>query len=87
MRITWDEALLFSCGEDGAVFVWDIRGPEPPATLTERVPYAEEILVTRSELEDRASRISELEQQARAAAGGRGGVLGVGRRRVFFSGL
>eukprot|EP00198_Chlamydomonas_reinhardtii_P011942 XP_001701279.1 flagellar associated protein [Chlamydomonas reinhardtii] len=52
LRVSWDESLLVSGGEDGSVFVWE-----------EKLEYAVEVLVTRSELDEKRSRMSELEQQ------------------------
>lgn len=50
LRVLWDESLLVSAGEDGAVFVWDVREKDARAAARreqEKLDYAVEVLVTR----------------------------------------
>ncbi|GLC59167.1 hypothetical protein PLESTB_001455600 [Pleodorina starrii] len=66
LRVTWDESLLVSGGEDGSVFVWEVRDKDARAAARreqERLEYSVEVLVTRSELDEKRSRMAELEQQ------------------------
>ncbi|MEW5319195.1 MAG: hypothetical protein WDW38_010360 [Sanguina aurantia] len=66
MKATWDEQLLVTAGEDGSVAVFDVRDKDAKAAARreqERVEYAVEVLVTRTELDEKRTRMSELEQQ------------------------
>lgn len=66
LQISWDEQLLFTASDDGCLFVYDIKDKDAKGAARreqERVPYAEEVLITKSELEEKKARMSELEQQ------------------------
>lgn len=66
MQISWDEQLLFTASEDGCLFVYDIKDKDAKSAARreqERVPFAEEVLITKSELEEKKARMAELEQQ------------------------
>jgi cilia- and flagella-associated protein 57 len=66
LRVAWDESLIATAGEDGALAVWDVRDRDAKAAARreqERVEWAAEVLVTRSELDEKRSRMAELEQQ------------------------
>lgn len=50
LRVSWDESLLVSGGEDGSVFVWEVRDKDARAAARreqEKLEYAVEVLVTR----------------------------------------
>uniref|UniRef100_A0A7S0YIJ8 Cilia- and flagella-associated protein 57 n=1 Tax=Polytomella parva TaxID=51329 RepID=A0A7S0YIJ8_9CHLO len=66
LKNTWDESLLISASEDGSIFVWDVRDRDAKAAAKreqERIEFAVEVLVTRSELDEKKARMTELEQQ------------------------
>lgn len=60
MRLFFDDTLLFTVSNDGSLFVFDVRS-ESKATARrdlERLPFAEEVMVTKSDLEERRSRFA-----------------------------
>ena len=66
--MTWDEQLLVTASDDGCMFVYDVKDKDAKAAARrdqERMDWAVEVLVTRSELDERKSRMAELEQQVR----------------------
>ena len=67
--MTWDEQLLVTASDDGCIFVYDVKDKDAKAAARrdqERMDWAVEVLVTRSELDERKSRMAELEQQVGA---------------------
>lgn len=57
MRLFYDNSLLFTVSNDGALFVFDVRAESKSARRDlERLPFAEEVMVTKSDLEERRSR-------------------------------
>lgn len=76
--MSWDEQMLVTASDDGCIFVYDVKDRDAKAAARreqERMEWAVEVLVTRSELDEKRSRMAELEQQVRGA-GKRGGVRG-----------
>lgn len=72
MRVSFDDALLFCVSEDGCLFTFDLRekdGRGAKAGAKEAMVFAEEVLVTKSDLEEKKTRMSELETQVRRGAG------------------
>ncbi|DBA68566.1 TPA: hypothetical protein ACH3X2_013579 [Trebouxia sp. C0005] len=67
LMLTYDDAVLFASGQDGSLFVFDVKDKDPTRVVTKResdgMSYAEEVLVTKSELEEKKQRMSELETQ------------------------
>lgn len=66
MRISYDDMMLFCVSDDGCLFVFDIRDKEGRGVgkrEKEAMVYAEEVLVTKSDLEEKKQRMSELETQ------------------------
>mmetsp|Transcript_31019 Transcript_31019/g.42984 ORF Transcript_31019/g.42984 Transcript_31019/m.42984 type:complete len:1197 (+) Transcript_31019:119-3709(+) len=66
MRIGFDDALLFCVSEDGCLFAFDVREKEArggKGGTKEAMVYAEEVLVTKSDLEEKKARMAELETQ------------------------
>ena len=92
LRITADDSYLFSCGEDGCIFMFELKKKEigslqlggssiakettvekkkpgavsnatlmPPTVTT--LPFADEILVTRTFLDEKQAQLVELERQ------------------------
>eukprot|EP00698_Gefionella_okellyi_P006107 TRINITY_DN15567_c0_g1_i1.p1 TRINITY_DN15567_c0_g1~~TRINITY_DN15567_c0_g1_i1.p1 ORF type:complete len:1180 (-),score=311.31 TRINITY_DN15567_c0_g1_i1:65-3577(-) len=57
-----DDALLFSVGEDGTVALFDIKDKEARGPKRDKEDdYSREILVTKSDLEDKTNKLVELE--------------------------
>ncbi|GBG61790.1 hypothetical protein CBR_g23749 [Chara braunii] len=69
IRLSYDDNLLFVAGEDGCLFMFDVRDKEKGIVSSiakrekEAITYAEEVLVTKSDLEEKKVRTTELEQQ------------------------
>ncbi|KAL6752180.1 WD repeat domain 65-like protein [Haematococcus lacustris] len=66
MRMSWDEQLLATASDDGSISVYDVRERDAKAAARreqERLDWAAEVLVTRSELDEKKTRTAELEQQ------------------------
>jgi WD40 repeat protein len=63
LRISPDDAFLFSVSLDGSLAVFDIQekdGRVPKRERPDAVPFSEEVLVTRSDLEDKNLLMTEL---------------------------
>eukprot|EP00965_Chrysotila_dentata_P055400 1838140-Pleurochrysis_carterae.AAC.4 len=65
LRITSDDAFLLSVSEDSTVFIFDVRDKEGRVTKRDKetVNFAEEILVTKSDLEEKTQSMAELKQK------------------------
>eukprot|EP00899_Mesostigma_viride_P000129 jgi/Mesvir1/10116/Mv16834-RA.2 len=66
MRVSYDDALLFCVTEDSCLFMFDIRDKEVARGARrekEAILFAEEVLVTKSDLEEKRARMQELETQ------------------------
>ena len=66
MRISFDDTMLFCVSEDACLCVFDVRDKETRAGIKrdkETLAFAEEVLVTKSDLEEKKTRMSELETQ------------------------
>eukprot|EP00976_Prorocentrum_cordatum_P089282 1187664-Prorocentrum_minimum.AAC.2 len=57
--------MLFCVSDDGSLFVFDVRDKDGRAKAGKEaaVVFAEEVLVTRSDLEEKKARMAELETQ------------------------
>lgn len=54
MRISYDDQLLFSVGADGSLFAFKVTDKEGRGFKREKdITYAEEVLVTKSDLDDK----------------------------------
>lgn len=53
MRITSDDQYLISVSDDASLFIHKISDKEGRGKRDRDVPYAEEILITRSDLEEK----------------------------------
>ena len=52
MAVLADDAQLFTCSSDGTLALWSVADPEGRLSKRERsVPYSEEILVSKAELD------------------------------------
>ncbi|OQS07328.1 WD repeat-containing protein 65-like [Thraustotheca clavata] len=66
MRISFDDLYLLVCGEDGVVCIFEIRDKEGrarPKDGRENTVFAEEILVTKSDLEEKNTLMIELKNK------------------------
>eukprot|EP00898_Chlorokybus_atmophyticus_P003830 jgi/Chlat1/4448/Chrsp29S00328 len=65
LRISCDESMLFCGSEDGCLFIYDLRDKEARSAKREKetLTYAEEVLVTKVDLEEKRARMQELETQ------------------------
>eukprot|EP00217_Crustomastix_stigmatica_P010708 CAMPEP_0183813298 /NCGR_PEP_ID=MMETSP0803_2-20130417/52843_1 /TAXON_ID=195967 /ORGANISM="Crustomastix stigmata, Strain CCMP3273" /LENGTH=1181 /DNA_ID=CAMNT_0026058151 /DNA_START=28 /DNA_END=3573 /DNA_ORIENTATION=- len=65
MRISFDDSLLFCVAEDGCLFCFDVRDKDGRGVgkQKEALTFAEEVLVTKSDLEDKKARMAELDTQ------------------------
>ena len=65
MRVNFDDTLLFCVGDDGVLSVFDIkeRMMEGAAKAGEGMVFAQEVLMTKADLEDIRNRMHELEVQ------------------------
>ena len=61
MSLTQDENYLVTVGEENAAIVWKVVGGDMRSTGYEKTTvYSDEVLITRSDLEEKNSRITEL---------------------------
>ncbi|KAJ3172248.1 Cilia- and flagella-associated protein 57 [Geranomyces variabilis] len=61
LRVSFDDQYLFSTSEDGALYVFKISDKEGRGLKRDReIVYADEILVTKSDLEEKNSTMAEL---------------------------
>jgi hypothetical protein len=61
MKITYDDQYLVSVSEDGSVMIWKIQDKEGRGLKRDKeIGYAEEILITKSDLEEKNSMMAEL---------------------------
>ena len=57
MRISYDNQLLFSVGQDGTLFSFKLHDKDGRNVIRERdFPYAEEMLIGKSDLEEKVRR-------------------------------
>jgi len=66
IRITFDDYFLFTCSEDGCLFIFDVRKKDKEAPKRDKesvLPPADEILVTRTFLDEKQAQLLELERQ------------------------
>ena len=56
MKITYDDQYLVTVSEDGCVMIWKIQDKEGRGLKRDKeVGFAEEILITKSDLEEKVS--------------------------------
>merc|ERR1740129_1555952 len=66
IRITFDDYYLFSCSEDGCLFIFDVKKKDRVVSKRAKeneLPAADEILVTRTFLDEKQTQLLELERQ------------------------
>lgn len=61
IKMSYDDQYLFSAGDDGSLFVFRVQDKDARGLKRDRdISYAEEILITKSDLEEKNAQISEL---------------------------
>ena len=61
MRISYDDQYLFSVGQDGSLFIFKVTDKDGRGLKREKdITFAEEVLVTKSDLEEKNTLMSEL---------------------------
>ena len=64
MKITFDDQYLITVSDDACVVIWKIQDKEGRGIKRDKeVGYAEEILITKSDLEEKNQMMSELKQR------------------------
>eukprot|EP01062_Namystynia_karyoxenos_P016092 TRINITY_DN15868_c0_g1_i1.p1 TRINITY_DN15868_c0_g1~~TRINITY_DN15868_c0_g1_i1.p1 ORF type:complete len:1211 (+),score=554.97 TRINITY_DN15868_c0_g1_i1:104-3736(+) len=64
IALTTDESVLFSVSEDGSLWIFDVREREGRGAAKPReVTFAEEILISKADLEEKNTTIQELKQK------------------------
>ena len=88
MKITFDDQFLITVSEDACIIIWKICDKEGRGLKYDRdVPYAEEVLITKSDLEEKVGFQSKFDSARnrlpklviRCRLGGR--TVWVGKRR------
>merc|ERR1719379_2651987 len=65
MCVTLDDGMLFTAGEDGTLYIYEVRRKDK-ATRRDKegaLPFADEILVTKAFLEDKQAALLDFERQ------------------------
>lgn len=69
IRITFDNTYIFSAGQDGTLVIYEIRGKDFGSLKREKegngLPFAEEILITKAEIEELNHEIANLQTASR----------------------
>eukprot|EP00736_Rhodelphis_marinus_P001057 Rmarinus@m.11291 len=62
LRVSYDDSYLFAVADDASLFIFDIRDKEGRAGKRDKemLPFAEEILVTKYDLEEKTAYMAEL---------------------------
>eukprot|EP01065_Artemidia_motanka_P053300 TRINITY_DN985_c0_g1_i1.p1 TRINITY_DN985_c0_g1~~TRINITY_DN985_c0_g1_i1.p1 ORF type:complete len:1217 (+),score=514.48 TRINITY_DN985_c0_g1_i1:99-3749(+) len=60
IALTFDESVLFSVGEDGSLWMFDVKEREGRGASKREVTFAEEILISKADLEEKNTTIGEL---------------------------
>eukprot|EP01083_Nonionella_stella_P142379 440406_1 len=60
MRISWDDSMLVTASQDGCICIFDIDTRNQQQMDQQQLSWAEEILVSRSDLESKLSQIERL---------------------------
>ena len=61
MRISYDDQYLFTVGQDGSLFIFKVTDKDGRGLKREKdITFAEEVLVTKSDLEEKNTVMSEL---------------------------
>merc|ERR1719313_1960678 len=66
LRVTVDDQYLFSTGEDACLFIFDVRKKDRVISKRDKeatLPFADEIMVTRTFLDEKQAKLTDLERQ------------------------
>eukprot|EP01063_Lacrimia_lanifica_P009665 TRINITY_DN16595_c0_g1_i1.p1 TRINITY_DN16595_c0_g1~~TRINITY_DN16595_c0_g1_i1.p1 ORF type:complete len:1239 (+),score=580.13 TRINITY_DN16595_c0_g1_i1:149-3865(+) len=63
VALSFDESVLFSVGEDGALWMFDIKEKDSRATSKREITYTEEILISKADLEEKNTFIGDLKNK------------------------
>jgi len=66
LRVTVDDQYLFSTGEDACLFIFDVRKKDRVLAKRDKdttLPFADEIMVTRTFLDEKQAKLTDLERQ------------------------
>merc|ERR1719456_200154 len=66
LRVTVDDQYLFSAGEDACLFIFDVRKKDRVVSKRDKeatLPFADEIMVTRTFLDEKQAKLGDLERQ------------------------
>merc|ERR1719252_522320 len=66
LRVTVDDQYLFSTGEDACLFIFDVRKKDRVLAKRDKdttLPFADEIIVTRTFLDEKQAKLTDLERQ------------------------
>ena len=70
MSLTFDDQFLLSVAEDGCLFTWKVFDKDGRGIKREReVGFAEEVLVTKTDMEEKVRIVSDEEQQGDCLSG------------------
>lgn len=63
MRLTYDNNQLFTCGADGCLIIHDVKDRDPKGKSKERecLPFSDEILTEKQEIEQYVQEKEQLE--------------------------
>ncbi|KAJ9467512.1 77 kDa echinoderm microtubule-associated protein [Diplonema papillatum] len=61
--VTFDESILFTVGEDGCLWMFDIKERDGRVPSKREVTYAEEILISKADLEEKNTCIGDTKQK------------------------
>eukprot|EP00756_Hemistasia_phaeocysticola_P009945 Hpha_TRINITY_DN14971_c5_g7::TRINITY_DN14971_c5_g7_i1::g.143967::m.143967 len=63
IALAFDESVLFSVGEDGSLWMFDVKEREGRGAAKREVTFAEEILISKADLEDKNNTIADLKSR------------------------
>ncbi|KAJ3066607.1 Cilia- and flagella-associated protein 57 [Podochytrium sp. JEL0797] len=67
MRISFDDSYLFTCGDDGCLWVYKVQEKDSHGSKRDKdVTYSDEILVTKSDLKEKHAIMQDLRQRVEA---------------------
>ena len=75
MRMSYDDQYLFSVGQDGSLLAFRVSDKEGRGYKRDKdIAYAEEVLVTKSDLEEKVREGGREEREGGGREGGREGM-------------
>ncbi|NWZ34085.1 CFA57 protein, partial [Brachypodius atriceps] len=61
MTVTSDDQFLLTASEDGCIFIWKVHDKEGGGVKEQELEYAEEVLIMRSDIDEKSQAIQELQ--------------------------